>query len=362
MFAKFEAVDSHTLRVERADGGVEYFGFMMDVSSFELCRGASHVTSKFDDLHIHYGNCGQMCQSDIGRLHDVSMCIRDNVMGDFSLKTPFPSPKGIEAIAFVLTREWGKWRGVEVADDGVCVAAMKDLQTHVEEGACNETSLWKGLTLDFESIAMSRAIVKSPTSYILMAYVAHLASAPVFQYEHFTNLSAFDIGDARVAPLFTQAHANAFVAKQAVLCKERFARSHGALLAAVSVTEQRGRLVVRTRNWGAALVWAVLLSVCGGCVAGPYGAGADDVLSEVLRNFGMVVVPLVFVAFAGCGMSGAAFRVTKDVADFNPNDIIFDPNILTATARRRCRCLAGHLPLSSSKRRNPTERVGRGRF
>ena len=70
-------------------------------------------------------------------------------------------------------------------------------------------------------------------------------------------------------------------------------------------------------GWCAVPVWAVLLPVCGGCVAGPYGAGADDVLSEVLRNFGMVVVPLVFVAFAGCGMSGAAFRVTKDVADFN---------------------------------------------
>lgn len=289
-FKSFEHIDPYTLRLERRNGDVEFIAFTCDVSYARLTRDVACVMTNGKQMSINFQRRSVIDARDNDRLHNITMAIKDKVLGEVTVEPPYPSPRGVGAVAHALLRPWGAWRGVDVVDGAVAIASFTALQRYVEDAKSGRgelvASCWDGIVMDVEVIALSRAIPERPSSFVATAYLAHVCAADMFEWDHLSSCAGIEVGAPGLVPLFSVDDAEDLVS-----CEMR--RSRDALSWHGMLGERDGYLVVQA-GWPRDIA-ILFLSLLMACVLPELAANnpPTHALRDMLRNTGTILAPLL---------------------------------------------------------------------
>lgn len=287
-------LDPRTVKIVRDDDSEEIIGFFGDVSFVDLPAGVHLVSTDPNNciLYVQYDNPSSIDGRDTKSLDEYTRAIAEKVIPN-DLDTPYPSPFGIQSIAFCLTRPWKNWRGIGVANGAASVVTMNDLKTYFESvekyTAGNVTISWKGYNMDFEVMALGRSVKQIPTSFNLLAYLAHICTHPKFDWDHVSSSSTIEIGRTDIVICSNSEDVEKFINFEKANCYDRFIINE-------PIDSREGYILVKCRRpWDlfALFLFLFVFSITP-AISRP-SSRWNDGMSEALQNIGMGMAPILLI-------------------------------------------------------------------
>lgn len=285
---------SHTIKLEYEDGNEDFLGFFDDVSQVNMSMNATHVVIHETSCSIEYDFTSGIDEREERTLNEISMEMANKVIvGEVS--QPYPSPGGIETIGFCLCRHWKTWRGVNIVDGAVAVVAFNNLRNYLDivDMARNVRvdSSWNGYIIDFEVIALALKIRLKPVSFVLLPYLAHIATYGKFKWEHISCSTAIQLGASDLAVCFNDEDVERFISLESLNSQS---------LMKISATERLrvrdGYVVVNCRRpWDLVVLCSVLFAFCVAPALTRSVSNWNDGLSEAIQNLGTGVAPIIIL-------------------------------------------------------------------